>query len=105
MNTRTRILVLFDNNGAEYVSRISEGATRFGRNSGFLVQADNLYPSGKPIAGCIDSDSLAGVVLTPPLSDDRHVLSMLEERKLPYVRIAPLLDSDRGTTVVHEERL
>jgi LacI family transcriptional regulator len=103
MNTRTRLLVLFDNNGAEYVSRISEGATRFGRSSGFLVQAENLYPSGKPIAECFESDSLAGVVLTPPLSDDRHVLSMLEERKLPYVRIAPLLDSDRGTTVVMDE--
>jgi LacI family transcriptional regulator len=103
MNTRTRLLVLFDNNGAEYVSRLSEGATRFGRSSGFLVQAENLYPSGKPVAECIDSDSLAGIVLTPPLSDDRHVLSMIEARKLPYVRIAPLLDSDRGTTVVMDE--
>lgn len=31
MNTRTRILLLFDNNGSEYVSRIQEGASRLAR--------------------------------------------------------------------------
>jgi LacI family transcriptional regulator len=31
------------------------------------------------------------------------VLSLIEERGLPYVRIAPLLDPDRGSTVVMDE--
>ena len=103
MDSRTRILLLFDNNGTEYVSRIQEGATRFGRTSGFPVQAENLFTSRKPIGEVLQSDSYAGIVLTPPLSDDRHVLSLVEARGLPYVRIAPLLDSERGSTVVMDE--
>jgi len=103
MNIRTKILLLFDNNGNEYVSRIQEGASRFGRSSGFAVQAENLFHSRKPITEFLESDSWAGVVLTPPLSDDRHVLGLIEERRLPFVRIAPLLDMDRGSTVVMDE--
>jgi LacI family transcriptional regulator len=103
MSNRTKILLLFDNNGQEYVSRIQEGASRFGRSSGFPVQAENLYPSRKPVTEVLESDTWAGIVLTPPLSDDRHVLGLIEERGLPYVRIAPLLDSDRGSTVVMDE--
>ena len=103
MYTRTRILLLFDNNGNEYVSRIQDGAARWGRTSGFPVQAENLFHTRKPIAECIEPDALAGIILTPPLSDDRHVLSLIEERGLPYVRIAPLLDTDRGSTVVMDE--
>jgi LacI family transcriptional regulator len=103
MNTRARFLLLFDNNGNEYVSRIREGASRFGQSSGFPVQAENLFGTGKSVADILESDAPAGVVLTPPLSDDRHVLSLLEERRLPYVRIAPLLDVDRGNTVVMDE--
>jgi len=103
MDSRTRILLLFDNNGTEYVSRIQEGASRMARSSGFPVQAENLFPSRKPITEFLESGSVAGVVLTPPLSDDRHVLSLLEERGLPYVRVAPLLDPDRGSTVVMDE--
>lgn len=99
----TKILLLFDNNGNEYVSRIREGGSRFGQSSGFPVQAENLFTSGTPIVEFLDSGAWAGVVLTPPLSDDRHVLGILEERGIPYVRIAPLLDSDRGNTVIMDE--
>ena len=103
MNSRTRILLLFDNNGTEYVARIQEGASRLGRSSGFPVQAENLFTNRKPINELLESDSLAGVVLTPPLSDDRHVLGLIEQRGLPCVRIAPMLDLDRGSTVVMDE--
>lgn len=103
MHSRPRILLLFDNNGPEYVSRIKEGASRFGRSSGIPVEAENLFHSRKPISDFLGSDAPAGIVLTPPLSDDRHVLSLIEERGLPCVRIAPMLDTDRGCTVVMDE--
>lgn len=103
MNSRTRFLLMFDNNGNEYVSRIKDGASRFGQSSGFPVQAENLFGTDKSIIDFLEGDAPAGIVLTPPLSDDRHVLSLLEERRLPYVRIAPLLDVDRGCTVVMDE--
>jgi len=43
MSSRARFLLMFDNNGNEYVSRIREGASRFGHASGFPVQAENLF--------------------------------------------------------------
>lgn len=102
MDPRTRILLLFDNNGNEYVARIQDGVTRSGRSSGFAVHGENLFHTRTPIAGLLD-DKVAGVVLTPPLSDDREVLGLIEQRGLPFVRIAPLLDPDRGSTVVMDE--
>ncbi|MXO60118.1 substrate-binding domain-containing protein [Altererythrobacter salegens] len=103
MNAGMRILLLFDNNGAEYVSRIRESVTRTGRSSGFQVVSENLFSSGRQVADVIADDTIAGVILTPPLSDDRHVLGLIEERKLPYVRIAPMLDLSRGCTVIMDE--
>lgn len=106
MDTRSRILLLFDNNGNEYVSRIQEGVSRAGRAAGVPVQAENLFHSKREIGEYIESiqsDPPGGIILTPPLSDDRHVLNLLEERGIPYVRIAPLLDTDRGSTVVMDE--
>jgi LacI family transcriptional regulator len=43
------------------------------------------------------------VILTAPLSDDRHLLSAIEKQGLPCVRIAPMLDPDRGCTVTMDE--
>jgi LacI family transcriptional regulator len=103
MDSRARILLLFDNNGQEYVSRIREGASRLGLSSGFPVQAENLFQTGRSIDEFLGDNAPAGIILTPPLSDDRHALGLIEERRLPYVRIAPLLDSDRGCTVVMDE--
>jgi LacI family transcriptional regulator len=103
MNFRTSILMLFDNNGQEYVSRIHEGGRRLNQATGFRVQAENLFQSHRSIEEVLADDSFAGIVLTPPLSDDRHVLGLIEARRLPYVRIAPLLDPDRGCTVIMDE--
>ena len=103
MNARTRILLLFDNNGTEYVSRIQDAVARSARSLGFPVQAENLFTARKPVTEFLDAVSPAGVILTPPLSDDRHVLSLIEQRGLPYVRIAPMLDPDRGSTVLMDE--
>ena len=103
MNARTRILLLFDNNGTEYVSRIQDAVARSARSLGFPVQAENLFTDRKPVTEFLDAVSPAGVILTPPLSDDRHVLSLIEQRGLPYVRIAPMLDPDRGSTVLMDE--
>jgi len=103
MNSRTRLLLLFDNNGTEYVSRIQDAVGRSARSLGFPVQSENLFASGKPITEYLESEALAGIIVTPPLSDDRRVLSMIEQRGLPCVRIAPMLDPDRGCTVAMDE--
>lgn len=103
MTARRRILLLFDNNGNEYVSRIQDGASRYARSSGLPLDVENLFVTRTPITELLQSDSLAGIILTPPLSDDRHVLRLIDERRLPCVRIAPMLEPDRGCTVVMDE--
>ena len=103
MTTSTRILLLFDNNGREYVSRIQAGAARFGQAAGVRVDTENSFDSGRRIAEILADTPPAGIVVTPPYSDDRHALSLIEERRIPYVRIAPMLDPERGSTVIMDE--
>ena len=103
MTSRTKILLLFDNNGNEYVSRIQDAVFRAARSLGFPVQSENLFVNRRPITELLEADTPAGIILTPPLSDDRHVLGQIEQRGVPCVRIAPMLDPDRGCTVVMDE--
>jgi LacI family transcriptional regulator, galactose operon repressor len=103
MSNRTKILLLFNNSGREYVARIESAARRMCNSAGFNAAMDNAFESGASTADLLEDDTLAGVVLTPPYSDNRHALSLIEERNLPYVRIAPLLDMDRGCTVIMDE--
>jgi LacI family transcriptional regulator len=103
MNARTRIQLLFDNNVGEYQTRIQDAVTRTGRSLGFPIQSENLFTTRRTIREVIESDTLAGIILTAPLSDDRHVLGLIEQRGLPCVRIAPMLDPDRGCTVIMDE--
>lgn len=103
MNAGTRILLLFDNNVAEYQSRIHDAVSRTARGLGFPVESENLFATRRPIAEVLESTTTAGIILTAPLSDDRHVLGLIDRRGLPCVRIAPMLDPDRGCTVVMDE--
>lgn len=103
MEPRQPVLLLFDNNGNEYVTRIQEGARRAARSGGIAMEMENLFVSRKPANEVIENGNFAGIILTPPLSDDRHLLSLIEQRRLPCVRIAPLLDPERGSTVAMDE--
>ena len=103
MNAGTRILLLFDNNVSEYQSRIQDAVARTARSLGFPVVTENLFTSRRPIKEVLASDTHAGIILTAPLSDDRHVLGQIEARGLPCVRVAPMLDPDRGCTVIMDE--
>ncbi|HEY6817065.1 MAG TPA: substrate-binding domain-containing protein [Croceibacterium sp.] len=103
MSARTRILLLFDNNVGEYQSRIQDAVSRAARSLGFPVHSENLFTSRKSIAEVLDADMPAGIILTAPLSDDRHVLNQVEQRGVPCVRIAPMLEPDRGCTVIMDE--
>lgn len=103
MSNRTKILLLFNNSGREYVARIESAARRMCNSAGFNAEMDNAFESGAATADLLEDETLAGVVLTPPYSDNRQALSLIEARGLPYVRIAPLLDMDRGCTVIMDE--
>ena len=103
MTVATRILVLSDNVGGDYVSRIEAGASRHGRVASYRVTGTNLYGTSGGAANLLQDEGLAGVILTAPLCDDRRTLGEVEARKLPYARISPLLDAGRGDTVAMDE--
>lgn len=99
----TRVLLLFDNVNSHYVGRITEGANSAAKETSFEIDAINFYGRGDTIGPDLLSEDLAGVILTPPFSDDRQVLSLLERQRVPFIRIAPLLDLDRGASVMMDE--
>lgn len=97
------LLLLFDNVGAEYVSRISDGAKAASAASGFKTRSTNLYGRDEDVSDYLTDDAIAGVIVTPPISDDRPVLGKIEALGLPVVRIAPMLDLERGNIVTMDE--
>ena len=103
MSRSTKILVLGNNAVADYLSRIQAGVRRKGQISGLLTAIENTLHSGRPIVEVLADETIAGIVLTPPYSDDRLVLSLLEERKFRFVRISALLDPERGSCVMMDE--
>lgn len=103
MNAGTKILLLFDNNVGEYQTRIHDAVSRTARSLGFPAEVENLFASRRSVAEVLAAGSFAGIILTAPLSDDRHVLGQIEQRGIPCVRIAPMLDPDRGCTVIMDE--
>lgn len=103
MPTATKLLLLADNPGREYVARIQTGASRHASRTSFTLAMENVFDSGRRLEDILADETLAGLILTPPFSDDRHALLAIEGRRLPYVRIAPLLDPDRGSSVVMDE--
>ena len=99
----SKILLLFDNVSSDYVTRISESASSVVHNSDHSIVVKNLHQTGRSVQELLDEHAPAGVILTPPYSDDRSVLSMLEERRIPFVRIAAMLDLERGCSVNMDE--
>lgn len=103
MTTHARILLLFANNGKEYVSRLQSATVRFGHALGFRVDSESTAQSGRDIAAILAQDPPAGIILPPPYADDRHVMSVIEDHRIPYCRVSPMLDLDRGSTVITDE--
>ncbi|HSG34022.1 MAG TPA: substrate-binding domain-containing protein [Sphingomonadaceae bacterium] len=97
------VLLLSDNSGEDYIARIRSGASRTCSAAGFALNSTNVYGQDQSLEVIVKETEHAGLILTPPVSDDRHILSLVERRRLPYVRIAPLLDPDRGDIVSMDE--
>ena len=103
MPVGTKLLLLADNPGRDYVARIQTGAGRHASRTSYELAMENVYDSKRSLTAILADESLAGLILTPPFSDDRHALLAIEARRLPYIRIAPMLDLDRGSSVMMDE--
>jgi len=98
-----RVLILFDNVSNDYVSRIADSAADVIRAAGHELIASNSAEALEKLGDLIDLHSPIGVILTPPVSDNRMVVKQIEERRIPLVRIASMLDLERGSSVNMDE--
>lgn len=85
--------LFYDNPVATYVATTATGATNAARARGYHLMVEEVRGDAEDLAvqvrSIISSIGLDGVVLTPPVTDSKVVLDLLDEANIPYVRIAP----------------
>lgn len=90
------------NYSANYVSDVQFGAMETCRENGYHIVVEYLG-DGEP-ERLLAAVKMDGVILTPPVCDRLDVLELLERRGLPYVRIAPSANFERGPYVYMDDR-
>lgn len=87
------IALLYDNPSAIYVSDLQLGALAKCHDEGYFLLVEQCDSEGKDVGKKIKQlltrSSLDGLILTPPLCDREELLEILNQNKMPYVRIAP----------------
>jgi LacI family transcriptional regulator len=102
--------LLFDNPSPNYTMKVLSGAYRACIERQYHLRVDNLSASGdeetveSQIEAILRNSRCDGFILTPPLTDNRQVLDMLEARRVPYVRMAPMLERERSKGVYTDDR-
>jgi LacI family transcriptional regulator len=86
--------ILFDNPSPNYTMKVQSGAYQACREHNFHLLIENLDSAAADVGAQMQTILLNtrvdGFVLTPPVTDCAAVMDMLEERSIPYVRIAPV---------------
>jgi len=97
------LALLYDNPSPNYIANLQKGAIDACRKSGYHLvvepvdmQATNF---GDAVDILLERLPVDGIILTPPLSDDKNVLAILKRLKIPYVPVAPTLDSGHTSSV------
>ena len=90
--------------GYHYLGEVQLGATRACRRAGYHLLVEQIesadgMPSPEALAAFVRSAAFDGLILTPPLSDDSHLLAAIEDAAIPYVRLAPNSDEARSPYV------
>jgi len=88
-----RLALLIDNPSVSYVEATQIGAMLAVQSVGF-----QLF-TGESLSDIKEFDDLVGVILSPPLSNDAEVLSELERRGIPFVRIGAEKTSEAGDRI------
>jgi LacI family transcriptional regulator len=72
---------------------------------GYRFHVEIIDPEGASLEAQLNAQRLYvdGVILTPPLADNRAVMAALEQNALPYVRISPGLELERAPAVTADE--
>ncbi|ESQ88696.1 LacI family DNA-binding transcriptional regulator [Asticcacaulis benevestitus] len=100
-------LLMHQTNNHYYPHELQIGAMRACRQRGYhlTVEETRNYEEGglegfrkRLLAARFD-----GIVLTPPVTEDVGLMALLEQLKLPYVRIAPVSDYERSSYVYMDD--
>lgn len=85
--------LVYENPSANYVMDIQNGTMARCREERFQLIMHHCSGRGADlatdIASLVDQTHIDGLVLTPPLSSSKELIEMLDERAMPFVRIAP----------------
>jgi LacI family transcriptional regulator len=102
------ICLFYDNPSPAYVSDVQLGAISRCREAGYHLIVEPIDSAaadlGRQVRATLSTLKVDGVILTPPVSDNIDVLSVLEESGTAYVRIAPQSDLDRAAYVYMDDR-
>ncbi len=100
--------LLFDNPSPAYVADVQTGLTARCREAGYHLVVEPVSCDSPDVAGVVEALTGAlrmdGLVLSPPVCDSAAVLDVLDRIAMPYVRIAPWWDVDRGARVEMDDR-
>lgn len=85
--------LVYENPSAHYVFDVQSGAMAKCRDANlrlFVQSCNELGESMLPeILAMLDQTHVDGLVLTPPLSSNRKLIAALDQRSIPFVRMAP----------------
>jgi LacI family transcriptional regulator len=85
--------LLYDNPSASYVSQFLLGSLKRCRASGYHLVVDEADPDLEvtlaSVKDLIDVTQVDGMILLPPVCNIPEVVAMLQESKVPFVRISP----------------
>ncbi len=85
--------LIYENPSANYLVDLQHGAMARCRQEKFRLFVHQC--SGRDaeltrdVLGLIDQTHVDGLIVSPPLSESGHLIAALDERKIPFVRIAP----------------
>ncbi len=100
--------LLFDNPSPAYVADVQTGLTTRCREAGYHLVVEPVSCESPDVASAVEALTGAlrmdGLILSPPVCDSCAVLDVLDRIAMPYVRIAPWWDVDRGARVEMDDR-
>lgn len=99
--------LMYDNPNKTYVSEVQTGALEVCNRNGYHLlihptdhESEHLLSNLNQL---INDSRLDGLVLTPPFSDMKPLLEMLEQRGLPYAKIGPTVLDDETPSVISND--
>ena len=99
---------LYENPSSNYIVDIQQGALRVCKTEHYdlLIHPCNYKDKNlvAEIKSLVSHSRLDGVILSPPLSDKRSIISALKKTGTPLVRISPANDVDSQSSVGTNDR-